>query len=69
VAFLISAVLLAFVSVWLRETAGSSAAAFLLIPLVVCEPVTLPSWPTKAGHDDKEAVQRRPGCRAAAFSR
>ncbi len=33
VAFLIGAVLWPFVSVWLRETTGSFAAAFLLIPL------------------------------------
>jgi MFS transporter, putative metabolite:H+ symporter len=34
VAFLIGAVLWPFVSVWLRETTGSFAAAFLLIPLL-----------------------------------
>ena len=35
VAFLIGAVLWPFVSVWLRETTGSFAAAFLLIPLIL----------------------------------
>jgi hypothetical protein len=34
VAFLIGAVLWPFVSVWLRETTGSFAAALLLIPVV-----------------------------------
>jgi MFS family permease len=34
-AFLIGAVLWPFVSVWLRETTGSFAAAFLLIPLIL----------------------------------
>jgi MFS transporter, putative metabolite:H+ symporter len=35
VAFLIGAVMWPFVSVWLRETTGSFAAAFMLIPLIL----------------------------------
>jgi MFS family permease len=35
VAFLVGAVLWPFVSVWLRETTGSFAAAFLLIPVIL----------------------------------